>query len=403
MPHTNTGSVSHNASTMDLAVAPGVRTCGTCQQPVVGQSVRALGLFYHMECFCCKECRVPVADKFFPLYAKSHDGTPSLPALYCERHYFALHGLLCDKCGQALRGPHINALGKKFHLDHFTCTVCPKVFRQHDSYYEREGKVYCQFHYSVLFAAKCGGCQTAVLKKFVEMKKEGVLYQWHPQCYMIYKLWNVKANFQHGSTLIDDKSNPEAEIARQTITLAKVDKIISVLSSFEDSSANCIGDMMSHFSHRRYAEVCLYGHRFIEYVDAMFIGIEVIDRELVQAGGEGIVVGRKEPRQLAKRIVHFFSLLSQTGGSTTAGGAEEERRKEAVKREMIDLVTMLANTLKSLIRLALNGALRMEREFGSDTCIMSFLSLLATLETTNMETETIADLFSAMSMTSNNR
>lgn len=88
----------------------------------------------------------------------------------------------------ALRGPHINALGKKYHLDHFTCSVCPTVFRQHDQYFERDGNVYCQYHYSVLFAAKCGGCQTAVLKNFVEMNKEEVVEQWHPECYMIYKV-----------------------------------------------------------------------------------------------------------------------------------------------------------------------------------------------------------------------
>ncbi|KAI9349586.1 hypothetical protein BDR26DRAFT_930532 [Obelidium mucronatum] len=377
------GSKSQNGSSADLATST-VRICARCNQTVPGQS----------------ECSIPVADKFFPLYAPE-DEQKLNPTLYCEKHYFALHGLLCDKCGFALRGPHINALGKKFHLDHFGCHVCPKVFRQHDSYYEREGKVYCQFHYSVLFATKCGGCQTAVLKKFVEMKKEGVLYQWHPQCYMIYKLWHVKANFQHGNTAIDE-ANPEAEISRQAVTLAKVDKIISVVSTFEDSSANVIGDMMSHHSSRRFAEVCLDGYRFIQYVDALFQGLETIDVELINAanGGEetGILATRQDPRKLTKLIVRFFSLLSQSGSIDGTAIADE---KDRIKSEMMQSVAGLATILKSLIRLALNGALKMERTYGSETCIMDFLSGLSNLEKASGDAASVVDTFALLTTTSN--
>ncbi|KAI9349585.1 hypothetical protein BDR26DRAFT_630016 [Obelidium mucronatum] len=382
------GSKSQNGSSSDLATST-VRICACCKQTVPGQSVRALGLFYHVECFRCKECSIPVADKFYPLYAPE-DEQKLNPTLYCEKHYFALHGLLCDKCGFALRGPHINALGKKFHLDHFGCHVCPKVFRQHDSYYE----VYCQFHYSVLFATKCGGCQTAVLKKFVEMKKEGVLYQWHPQCYMIYKLWRVKANFQHGNTAIDE-ANPEAEISRQAVTLAKVDKIISVVSTFEDSSANVIGDMMSHHSSRRFAEVCLDGYRFIQYVDALFQGLETIDVELINAanGGEetGILATRQGPRKLTKLIIRFFSLLSQSGSIDGTTITDENDR----------INSGLATILKSLIRLALNGALKMERTYGSKTCIMDFLSGLSNLEKASGDAASVVDTFALLTTTSN--
>ncbi|KAJ3063295.1 hypothetical protein HDU98_000878, partial [Podochytrium sp. JEL0797] len=277
------------STVVESTPTPHERTCNVCNLSMSGRSVKALGQFYHEKCFCCVECHIPVVDKFFPLYAKDPDGKPLPPALYCETHYFALHGLLCDKCGRALRGPHINAMGKKFHLDHFSCAVCSTVFRQHDSYYERDSKVYCQFHYSILFASSCGGCETAVLQKFVEMKKEGVIYQWHPQCYMIYKLWNVKPNFQHVNTLAIGEANPEDEITCQSNTLTKVDNMLSILSSYEDSAAKHISDMLLHFADGRYSEMCLDGHYLLEYVDAMFTGLEVIDQELVQAGGVGIL------------------------------------------------------------------------------------------------------------------
>jgi len=108
--------------------------------------------------------------------------------ILCAYDYFRRQNLLCTRCNEPLRGPHLTAMGKKYHLEHFSCTECDIVFKQNDSYYEREGKIYCQYHYSLLFAAKCGGCYHAVLKNFVEVKKHGNLEQWHPECYMIYKV-----------------------------------------------------------------------------------------------------------------------------------------------------------------------------------------------------------------------
>ena len=61
-----------------------------------------------------QECNQIVAEKFFPL---SSDGVTKI---YCETDYFKRLDLLCARCGFALRGSYINALGKKFHLEHFT-------------------------------------------------------------------------------------------------------------------------------------------------------------------------------------------------------------------------------------------------------------------------------------------
>lgn len=76
----------------------------------------------------------------------------------------------------------------KFHVEHFTCSVCPTVFGPQDSYYEHGGQVYCHFHYSTRFAVKCTGCKTAILKQFVEINRNNVDEHWHPECYMIHKV-----------------------------------------------------------------------------------------------------------------------------------------------------------------------------------------------------------------------
>lgn len=109
--------------------------------------------------------------------------------IFCELDYFKRLDLICAKCNLALKGPHINALHKRYHLEHFTCSICPTIFRQNDQYYEKEGKVYCKTHYSIMFAIKCGGCKTSVLKNFVEMQKSGDVEQYHPDCYMVYKVF----------------------------------------------------------------------------------------------------------------------------------------------------------------------------------------------------------------------
>ncbi|KAJ3204848.1 hypothetical protein HDU67_009256 [Dinochytrium kinnereticum] len=112
---------------------------------ITGQFVRALSSHFHLNCFRCKTCDQVVAEKFFPL-----PNEDSSVDVFCEKDYFAKLDLLCAKRGLALRGPHINASGKKY-----------------------------------------GGCRTAGLKNFVEMNRDVARQQWHPECYMIYKVLKV--------------------------------------------------------------------------------------------------------------------------------------------------------------------------------------------------------------------
>ena len=77
---------------------------------------------------------------------------------------------------------------KKFHVEHFTCSVCTTLFGPQDSYYEHDGDVYCHYHYSTRFATKCAGCNSAILKQFVEINRNMRDECWHPECYMINKV-----------------------------------------------------------------------------------------------------------------------------------------------------------------------------------------------------------------------
>ncbi|KAL3961832.1 hypothetical protein ACCO45_003355 [Purpureocillium lilacinum] len=164
------------------------RICKKCGEPLTGQFVRALDGTFHLDCFKCRDCGDIVASKFFP--ADDENGEGQYPL--CETDYFRRLGLLCYQCGGALRGSYITALDRKYHVDHFTCSLCPTIFGAQDSYYEHDGNVYCHYHYSTQHAQKCNGCQTAILKQFVEIFRNGQNQHWHPECYMIHKFWNVR-------------------------------------------------------------------------------------------------------------------------------------------------------------------------------------------------------------------
>jgi hypothetical protein len=80
----------------------------------------------------------------------------------------------------------------------------------------------------------------------------------------------------------------------------------------------------------------------------------------------------REAKMLCRKTVNFFSLLSHTQDSP--------EQKAQVTQELLALVTGLAHYLKILIRIALTGSLKLEREHGNLKALdylLARLSLLA--------------------------
>ncbi|KAI8451109.1 hypothetical protein BY996DRAFT_6432242 [Phakopsora pachyrhizi] len=388
---------------------------------MTGQFVRALGTVYHLDCFRCQDCGKVVASKFFPV-----DGGPDNKSQYplCETDYFRRLGLICAQCGGALRGSYITALDMKFHVEHFTCSVCPTVFGPQDSYYEHSGRVYCHFHYSTRFAVKCTGCRTAILKQFVEINRNNTDEHWHPECYMINKFWNIKLAVSTTSrkAILPRESapspNPESNsettssepnlantgVATQNQLVVKssssnlaasdpstewqlqestetaqtlrekqklmeeqVYRIWTVLSTFEESSAACISEMLRHVSGGHYLEGVRMAGKFILHVETLFAAIDDLD-SLFRAKSNKEISHVREARMLCKKIVNFFSLLSHTH--------ETGARKMSITQELLSLVTGLAHYLKILIRIALTSALKLERDYFDRTGVLQFLNRL---------------------------
>ena len=296
-----------------------IRRCNKCGEPLTGQFVRALGGTYHLDCFKCKVCTFQfflpvydicvtidepftdvnvqdcgeiVASKFFPVDDEENGGQYPL----CETDYFGRLGLLCHKCNTALRGSYITALDNKYHVDHFTCSMCPTIFGAQDSYYEHEQQVYCHYHYSTQFAQRCYGCQTAILKQFVEIYRNGQNQHWHPECYMIHKFWNVRLADSPTDSQAERPTLSEAsdEAARNVVRLEeekmeeKVYRIWSVLSTFEECAAANISTMLLSVSNGAYAEGVLTAKEFIWHVDLLFKSADKLDAVMIDIGVKGM-------------------------------------------------------------------------------------------------------------------
>lgn len=144
--------------------------CAACGKPIIGQVVTGLGRTWHVEHFVCFQCRKPLGTTNF--FEK--DGNP-----YCEKDFHELFSQRCAYCNGPILDRCIHALDKTWHPDHFFCSQCGKNF-EGGGFMERDGKAYCEEDYFNMFAPKCGGCDKAIMSECVN----ALGYQWHPNCFV---------------------------------------------------------------------------------------------------------------------------------------------------------------------------------------------------------------------------
>ncbi|KAJ2523424.1 Rho-type GTPase activating protein Rga1 [Coemansia sp. RSA 1939] len=285
--------------------------------------------------------------------------------LLCETHYFERTNMICAKCKEPLDSTYVHAMGRKYHPDHFTCTACPTVFGPEGTYYEHDGEAFCLYHYTYLVAKKCAGCQQPIMKLFLQMSHRGAEEHWHPECYMIYKFWNVRicpSMYAGGRGRV----NKQLLKSQNAVSEQQIYQIWTVLSSFEESTAACISDMLLQVSGGRYLEGLRQAERFIMHVDVLFASIDDLEDELSHFDDSTGLQHTREPKLLCKKIVSFFSVLSHTQSNESNG----------LTQELLSLVTSLAHYLKVLTRVALKGALKAQTEYKCPSSIKALLSKL---------------------------
>ncbi|KAG8958044.1 hypothetical protein FRC00_003109 [Tulasnella sp. 408] len=306
----------------------------------------------------------------------------------CERDYFRRLNLICARCGQALWESYFTAGDKKYHGEHFTCSVCPTLFGSQDPYYEHNGDLYCHFHYSTRVATKCFGCGTAILKRFGETNHKLNEY-WHPACDMINKFWNVRVASQPTESLgyPGSKAYAQEEAEYDAITLKEnqtrtetlVNRIWTHLSAFEESCAACNSNILRHISNGMHLDAIRMTEKLILHVEVLFAVIDELEVEFARAGTKGMSHVR-EAWMLCRKTVALFTVWSHTQGSSSPSAPlRVQSKRMGMIQDPVFFMAGSAHHLKILIRIALTGALTLEREYSNGDALLKFLERLQRL------------------------
>lgn len=111
---------------------------------------------------------------------------------------------------------------------------------------------------------------------------------------MIQKFWNVRLappGAEHDGQLEPDASASEEQ--RKLVRTGeeqmedKVYRIWSTLSTFEESSAACISDMLLHVSNGAYMESVMVAKKFIWHVEILFEATDRLDHLMTSQGVKG--------------------------------------------------------------------------------------------------------------------
>lgn len=150
--------------------------CAMCNKMIVGQIVTALGRTWHPEHFVCEVCKVELGTgNFF-----ERDQKP-----YCEQDYHALFSPRCALCNEPILDKCTTAMQKTWHPEHFVCVHCHSPFTGTE-YHVFEGKPYCSKDYYEKFAPKCGACSEAIVNNCITALKK----QWHVECFVCFECKN---------------------------------------------------------------------------------------------------------------------------------------------------------------------------------------------------------------------
>lgn len=110
---------------------------------------------------------------------------------------------------------------------------------------------------------------------------------------MIHKFWNVRLA-PAGQPLEKPELDGEATDAdrekvrrEEDLMEEKVYKIWSILSTFEESSAACISEMLLHVSNGAYVDGVLIAKSFISHVEILFAAIDTLASMLKEQGMKG--------------------------------------------------------------------------------------------------------------------
>uniref|UniRef100_A0A493TRG1 Leupaxin n=2 Tax=Anas platyrhynchos TaxID=8839 RepID=A0A493TRG1_ANAPP len=163
------GGLTRDLQELGITATP-TGLCASCCKPIAGKVLTALGKAWHPEHFTCARCGQELGGQ--PFFERGGQA-------YCEEDYHQAFSPRCAYCAGPIREKVLTAMDQTWHPEHFFCTHCGKVFGD-DGFHERKGKPYCRQDFIALFAPKCQGCERPLTDNYLSAL-QGV---WHPECFV---------------------------------------------------------------------------------------------------------------------------------------------------------------------------------------------------------------------------
>ncbi|XP_046645632.1 LIM domain-binding protein 3-like isoform X3 [Daphnia pulicaria] len=160
---------------LNQQVAAGARVpvCASCKAQIRGKFVTALGQTWCPNHFSCAmpDCKRELHDIGFVEEKKQ---------LYCEGCFETHLAPNCSRCSKRVKGDCLNAIGKQFHPECFSCTYCGSLFGNSHFYLE-DGLPYCEADWNELFTTKCYACGYPI--EAGDRWVEAMNNNYHSQCF----------------------------------------------------------------------------------------------------------------------------------------------------------------------------------------------------------------------------
>eukprot|EP00794_Sanderia_malayensis_P013815 gene13815-15260_t len=122
---------------------------------------------------------------------------------YCEEDYHEQFAPRCSYCEGPILDACVTAMEQTWHPEHFVCALCGKPFGE-SGYHEKDGKPYCRDDYYGLFAPKCSGCDRAIMDNYISALNG----HWHPECFVCMECHQPF----HGGSFFEHEGMPYCEM-----------------------------------------------------------------------------------------------------------------------------------------------------------------------------------------------
>ncbi|XP_011543695.1 leupaxin isoform X4 [Homo sapiens] len=116
------GGLEQELQDLGIATVPKGH-CASCQKPIAGKVIHALGQSWHPEHFVCTHCKEEIGSS--PFFERSG-------LAYCPNDYHQLFSPRCAYCAAPILDKVLTAMNQTWHPEHFFCSHCGEVFGAED-------------------------------------------------------------------------------------------------------------------------------------------------------------------------------------------------------------------------------------------------------------------------------